>query len=199
MNGRQPIERPWRLRTQNTLEYTNSQKHETSWTKKPQGVKSRNMTKTMISPWTWKPPLESYIRCICCICLITLPYSSAVKNLESKFLSCRVSKHVWYRLKVVLWSLNTFRYVHVTLYSWREKLRMYQFLSTALKKFLIWSNFRYVVIYIVNWRNVASKKAFPLCIWHKLCQTQYLSSERHIFVKRIVSLDYIACCTNTDV
>lgn len=40
------------------------------------------MTKTMVSPWTWKPPLESYIRCICCICLITLPYSSAVKNLE---------------------------------------------------------------------------------------------------------------------
>jgi len=36
------------------------------------------MTKTMMSTWTW----ESYIRCICCICLISLPYSSAVKNLE---------------------------------------------------------------------------------------------------------------------
>ena len=59
-------------------------KHETSWrTKNPtQGVRnSRNMTKTMMSTWTW----ESYIRCICCICLISLPYSSAVKNLESKF------------------------------------------------------------------------------------------------------------------
>ena len=197
MNGRQPIERPWRLRTQNTLEYTNSQKHETSWTKKPQGVKSRNMTKTMISPWTWKPPLESYIRCICCICLITLPYSSAVKNLESKFLSWSVCSNMfWDRLKSNFMKL---KYVYIQMYCWCEKLRMSQFLSTALKKFLIWSNFRYVVIYIVNWRNVASKKAFPLCIWHKLCQTQYLSSERHIFVKRIVSLDYIACCTNTDV
>ena len=52
---------------------------------KPGWPPSQNMTKTKaISTWN-RQPLEFFIRCICCICLITLPYVSAVKNLESKY------------------------------------------------------------------------------------------------------------------
>ena len=86
-------------------------KHETSWrTKNPtQGVRnSRNMTKTMMSTWTW----ESYIRCICCICLISLPYSSAVKNLESKldsyFSRYFLDFEVFFLLKLALFRLCRF-------------------------------------------------------------------------------------------
>ena len=58
------------------------------------------------------------------------------------------------------------------------------FLLTSKWKWLLWSNLSYVVIYLVNWRKVASKKPFLFGSQQKNAQKAIFWSENTYFWKR---------------
>ena len=58
------------------------------------------------------------------------------------------------------------------------------FLLTPKWKWLLWSNLSYVVIYLVNWRKVASKKPFSFWSWQKKLKKQFLLRKNTYFWKR---------------
>ena len=71
-------------------------------------------------------------------------------------------------LNVLLYRRNTFS---GSLFYNVPKKKSLQEKTAKMKSFLS-SNFPYVVIYLLNWRKVAPKKAFTFCSFEKMTQTQ---------------------------